>query len=387
MHHRGVLPAWQPNSTSASLSIVRRGYDRTQVEERLRVLATELEAAAVARSASLDDVRALSRQVDSSRSDAQVAREALTDTRAELDRTRAQVAELSIVPQAVDGMSERLQQMVRIAQDEVNDMRTRATTGAAHVLALAQAEADELRQRSETERRQFEAERQAAEEALRAQLEESRTRLDQLRNDSNGQKVRLDAEFADRRTRAEAELTAEIEARRSALLQDLAALEARQRQEADRVLDQAAQDARTRVAEATANTQRIRGEARDDVDAAHRALEELRSLQHQVAEQLTSVRALLDWTLPQLDTAGRSPASDGSRAKGTGPAGEQRVDPSGRVGTTASTTGPDADMPPDQTQVAVHPAPRARVGAAPVGMPPAAEACPAPPRRDAGVPD
>lgn len=288
--------------------VVRRGYDRAQVEERLGGLAAELDAAVAARHSAVDDLRTLSRQLEASRNDAQAARDATGEARAELDQLRIQVAELSTIPSTVDGMSERLQQMVRIAQDEVNDMRTRATTSAAHVLALAQAEADELRERSETERREFEAERHDAEESLRSQLEESRARLEQLRNDSDGQKARLDAELADRRARVEAEFGSEMDGRRSALLEDLGALEARQRQEAGRIVDMAAKEARTRVADATAEVQRVRAEAREDVSAAHRELEELRSLQHQVAEQLTSVRALLDWTLPQLGSATGRPA-------------------------------------------------------------------------------
>ena len=60
------------------------------------------------------------------------------------------------------------------------------------------------------------------------------------------------------------------------------------------------QDARTRLGEATQEAQRVRVEARSDVTVAQRELEELRGLQHQISEQLTSVRALLDWTLPQI---------------------------------------------------------------------------------------
>jgi cell division septum initiation protein DivIVA len=144
-------------------SVVRRGYDRTQVEERLNRLGAELDAAAAGRNAAVDDVRTLTRQRDASRNETQAARAANQEARTELERLRAQVAELSIIPHTVDGMSERLQQMVRIAQDEVNDMRSRATASAAQVLTMAQAEADELRERSNNERREFEAERRASE--------------------------------------------------------------------------------------------------------------------------------------------------------------------------------------------------------------------------------
>lgn len=281
-------------------SVARRGYDRVEVDERIASLTAELAAIAAARDAAVAEARTLTRHLEASRTETRTVRAASTETHAEIDALRAQVVELSTIPSSVDGMSARLQQMVRIAQDEVNDMRTRATTSASHVLTLAQAEADELREQSEAERIAFEAQRRSAEDSLRAQLEESRARLDQLRNDSEGQKARLEAELADHRVRVEAEFAAEMDGRRAALLEELAALEERQRAEADRAADAATHDARQRIGEATADAQRIRAEARQNVDDAHRELEGLRSLQHQVAEQLTSVRALLDWTLPQM---------------------------------------------------------------------------------------
>ncbi len=298
----------------ATFSVVRRGYDRAQVDERLSRLSAELDAAAAGRNAAVEDVRTLTRQRDASRNEAQAARAANNDARTELERLRQQVAELSVIPRTVDGMSERLQQMVRITQDEVNDMRTRATASAAQVLTLAQAEADELRERSVSERREFEEERRAAEESLRAQLDETQTRLDQLRHDSDGQMARLDAELADRRARAEQSLAAEIDEQRTSMQSELASLEAGHREEAARILEVANQDARTRLGEATQEAQRVRVEARSDVTVAQRELEELRGLQHQISEQLTSVRALLDWTLPQISGNARGSADFGSRS-------------------------------------------------------------------------
>lgn len=279
---------------SPTFSVARRGYDRGEVDGRLGGLLAELASVTAARDAAVADTRDLNRQLEASRGETQAVRAATGESRAQLDSLRAQVAELSTIPSTVDGMSQRLQQMVRVAQDEVNDMRTRATTSAAHVLELASAEADELRQRSESERREFESDRRTAEESLRAQLDESWAHLEQMRKDSEGQKAAL-----------ESELAAEMAARRTSLVDDLGALETRQRREADRIVDAASQDARQLVDEATAAAKRIRAEARADVDSAHRELEGLRGLQHQVAEQLTSIRALLDWTLPQMTGSAR----------------------------------------------------------------------------------
>lgn len=253
----------------------------------------------------------LSRQLDVSRSDAQAAAEAAARVRNERDGLRAQVADLSTIPHTVDGMSERLQQMVRIAQDEVNDMRSRATGNASHVLSLAQAEADELRERSANERREFEAERSQSQEALRAQLAESKERLDQLRKDSDGQKARFESELAERRAVAEEAMAGEMAEKRDALLRDLASHRSAQSAEAAHIVDAAAHEARSLVADAGTEARRLQTGARNEVAAAQQELDGLRTLQHQVSEQLNSVRALLDWTLPQILTNGtRRPATD-----------------------------------------------------------------------------
>ncbi len=288
-----------------AFAVVRRGFDRTQVEERLGNLTAELDIAAAERESATEKLRAATRQLDASRAETRAAAAAAADANHELARLRAKVSELSTVPNTVDGMSERLQQMVRIAQDEVNDMRSRATASAAQILTMAQAEADELRERSTNERQEFEAERKSAEESLRSQLEESRIRLDELRNDSEGQRARLDKEAANLRAQAERELAAELQQRRTALVDELATLEAKRLDEAGRVVQAANEEA-----------QRIRADAHTGVAAAQRELDELRTLQHQVSEQLTSVRALLDWTLPKIGTTSARPAGDGGMQAG-----------------------------------------------------------------------
>jgi cell division septum initiation protein DivIVA len=281
-------------------SAARRGYDRTQVDAQLDMLSTRLRRANSARDSAFAQVRALSRKLEAGIGDIQSARAVSKQHRAEAEALHGQVAALSTIPHTVDGMSERLQQMARIAQDEVNDMRRRATTSAAHVLTVAQAEADELRARSEAERHEFETEWQAAQDELRNQLEESRKRLEHLRNESDGQLARLDAELNSRTAATDQQLGVEMQERRSAMLAALAHHETVQREDAGRILASAAQQARAQLAEAGTESQRVRAEARHGVARAQWELDELSALQHQVSAQLTAVRALLDWTLPQM---------------------------------------------------------------------------------------
>ena len=285
-------------------TVVRRGFDRAQVEERLGRLLAERDAAHAARQSALADLERLSRELDVSRGEARAARTELAESRAHAERLSSQVAELSTIPSSVDGMSDRLQQMVRVAQDEVNDMRARATRGAAQILSMAQAEADELLDNSRQERRQFESEHHQAQDELRVRLEESRTRLAQMREEADGQRARLDAELADRRAREEQALASDIAERRDVLMTELGVQERRQRDEAQRIVDGASTQARAVVAEAAAEGERSRSQLRDQVTRAQDELDQLRALQHQVAEQLTGVRSLLDWTLPRVTSSG-----------------------------------------------------------------------------------
>ena len=73
---------------------------------------------------------------------------------------------------------------------------------------------------------------------------------------------------------------------------------------AKRIVDAASTQARAVLAEAAAEADRSRSSLRDQVTRAQDELEQLRALQHQVAEQLTGVRSLLDWTLPRVTAAG-----------------------------------------------------------------------------------
>ena len=288
--------------------VVRRGFDRAQVETRLGRLLAERDAAHAGRQSALADLERLSRELDVSRGEARAARTELAESRAEVERLAAQVAELSTIPSSVDGMSDRLQQMVRVAQDEVNDMRARATRGAAQILGMAQAEADELLESSRQQRREFEADQHKAQDELRTRLEESRTRLTQLREEADGQRARLDAELAERRTREEQALASDIAERRDLLMAELGTQEKRQRDEAQRIVDAASTQARAVLAEAAAEAERSRSSLRDQVTRAHEELDQLRALQHQIAEQLTGVRSLLDWTLPRVTAAAPAPA-------------------------------------------------------------------------------
>ena len=139
---------------NAGFEVVRRGYDQGQVDTHLRRLDAEIQILATDRDAALDQSAQLARELD--------------DARARAERLRVQVRSLVSPPQSVQGMSERMRSMLRLAEDEAGEMlkpaeqeaaqlRREAEDHVAQVLAAAREEAAALRAAS-----QAEAERSAA---------------------------------------------------------------------------------------------------------------------------------------------------------------------------------------------------------------------------------
>jgi len=89
----------------AGFEVVRRGYDQEQVEAHLRRLDAEMRILTTDRDAAVDQSAQLTRELD--------------DSRARAERLRAQVRTLVSPQQSVQGMSERMRSMLRVAGDVV----------------------------------------------------------------------------------------------------------------------------------------------------------------------------------------------------------------------------------------------------------------------------
>src|SRR5690606_41127303 len=61
--------------------------------------------------------------------------------RTEIDELREKVDRLSQPPTTMEGLSEPLQRMLRLAQDEASETKARAEAEAAHIRAKAEADA------------------------------------------------------------------------------------------------------------------------------------------------------------------------------------------------------------------------------------------------------
>ncbi|MER2092336.1 MAG: M protein, partial [Saccharopolyspora rectivirgula] len=99
----------------------KNGYDRAQVDEHLERLDAEIRLLTADRDAAVSQANDLSKQLEAARS--------------EIESLRGQVERLAKPPTTMEGLSERLQRMLRLAQDEANDIRARAEEDAAQTRA------------------------------------------------------------------------------------------------------------------------------------------------------------------------------------------------------------------------------------------------------------
>ena len=279
-----------PSLGSSQFDVVRRGYDRAQVEDTVDALQADLQILAADRDATTSQAEALARALDSARG--------------EIGELHDQLDRLSRAPISVKGMSERLQRMLRLAQDEAAEIRARAESVAAQTLARAEQESADLRDRHQrmiTEtairRRGMEAEHARIVEVARRQAEE-------LVRSAQDRATALESEGEQRRREVKEDFEITMEARRSGIVRELAELDVASRAEAQRCLAEAVEDARRRVTEATAEARQLLTDAEQRsiamVEDAHGKVEQLRTLHHMLAEQLLSVRSTLDDAFRQL---------------------------------------------------------------------------------------
>ena len=93
-------------------TVGRRGYDPHQVDAHLRRMDAEIRILVADRDAAVDQAAQLGRDLD--------------EARLRADRLRTQVRTMAARPSDVQGMSERMRTMLRLAEDEVADMLRRA---------------------------------------------------------------------------------------------------------------------------------------------------------------------------------------------------------------------------------------------------------------------
>src|SRR5689334_20846977 len=111
-------------------TVGRRGYDPHQVDAHLRRMDAEIRILVADRDAAVDQAAQLGRDLD--------------EARLRADRLRTQVRTMAARPSDVQGMSERMRTMLRLAEDEVADMLRRADEEVARRIGDTDANAERV---------------------------------------------------------------------------------------------------------------------------------------------------------------------------------------------------------------------------------------------------
>lgn len=247
----------------AGFDVVLRGYDKRQVDERMRILVSKLAAAENAlqeanqRTALLEDALGQLRSASGSESPGDV------------------------------NFGARVEKILKLAEDEAREVRSQAEAAAVVLMDQARSQAAEQRQRAEQEivAWRAEANRQAAEQENALQRRSAEL-------DSARQEIELESERSRARARAEADqIRATITAKADELVRAAAAeaddMGKTARTEADHLVSQAREEAERLVAVANeAARKRERSSAHE--------LHQLSRLREEINADLYRVKDALD---------------------------------------------------------------------------------------------
>ena len=303
----------------AGFAVVRRGYDQEQVEAHLRRLDAETRILSTDRDAAVDQATQLTRELD--------------DSRARAERLRAQVRTLVSPQQSVQGMSERMRSMLRMAEDEVAEMLQRADAEvakrlhdaeqlAATLVEGARSEADSLRMQSKADaeaaeeqnarrRAELEAEESAHRERITTSRETSEREITEARARLAADQEEIAAAIAAADAAAErrrSDVWTDSEAQRKQVEADFRVAMDQRRKEALTALtaEQLATRAATEEMRERIEADRLRMIESAHVEAAHivadaeAAVVRLRAQRQRMVQQLMASRADLDALVASL---------------------------------------------------------------------------------------
>ncbi|MGH3878179.1 MAG: chromosome segregation protein [Actinophytocola sp.] len=293
----------------AGFDISKRGYNRVQVEEHLEQLDGQLKLLAADRNAAAAQAGELTAQLE-------VARTTIDDMRGQIDR-------LSMPPTTMEGLSERLQRMLRLAQEEREEVNAKAKAEADVIKAEAQAEAARMSERYQKQLVELDERREAMEAEHRGVLEKARADAAEITSAAEAERTKLDADAEQRRNTVEEDFEIAMASRRTKSMRALAEQEATSKSEAERRVREATEESNRRrhdaITESTARLQEARDEShrlvREATEEANRRINHaaervnaLRQLRTRVAEQLASARDLVADAHESLELA--TPAFD-----------------------------------------------------------------------------
>ena len=291
-------------------TVGRRGYDPQQVDAHLRRMDAEIRILVADRDAAVDQSGQLARELD--------------EARLRADRLRTQVRTMAARPSDVQGMSERMRTMLRLAEDEVADMLRRADAevnrrlgeadaAAGEVMAAAQREAEQIRAaaRAQADETTAEAQRRLAEtdaacaaerQAAAHERDTSARAIAEVTQRAEQERARMWAESEARRALVEEDFRLAMDQRRAEAFAELQAERGRTAEWVQRSREETTRQCRAELAAAEETAQRI-------VAAAHQRVAELADVRGRIAAQLHGTQAQLGSALMALAPGNEPPAA------------------------------------------------------------------------------
>lgn len=245
--------------------VVRRGFDTTQVTAHLSRLDADMKILATDRAAAVEQANQLSRELDKTRGELEAAK-------AEVEQRRAELRTMGDPPDSLDRMSERMNVMRRLAAAEFGGMRStaaeQASTYVAETISSARGEAGQSDVLAGWRPPELDGD------------------LDRVRLEAAQERTRLDEAAIAARAAADEEFRTALVLRCREAMAQIAAIQLEGRRTAQRMLQDADQQAKALIADAQEKVRRARAEAQREVD-------DLNQLRARLAQQLDASRNLL----------------------------------------------------------------------------------------------
>ncbi len=260
-------------------SVVRKGYDHEEVTQHLSRLDAEMKILATDGAAAVAQANQLTMQLDATMKE-------LEASRAEVERLKADLRIMGGPADTVERMSERLQVLLRLSQDEFGEKRAEVSAqAAAHAAEIIAAVGDEdLARPLQTALDSQSAGYNWAEpDAMRE--------IERMRIAAAEERARLDEEAIVARGQAEEEFRRTLALRCREAMAQFAAMHSEAKRTAQAVLDEADERAKSMLSEA--------GQAVNHrVDEARREVGVLHTLRTRLTQQLDATRKLLNGAIP-----------------------------------------------------------------------------------------
>jgi DNA repair exonuclease SbcCD ATPase subunit len=245
--------------------VVRRGFDPTQVSAHLSRLDADMKILATDRAAAVEQASQLSRELDRARGELEAAK-------AEIEQLRAELRTMADPPDSLDRMAERLNVMRRLAAAEFGGVRSAAAEQASaytsEIISSVRSESGQTDMLAGWPPVDLDGD------------------VDRARLEAAQERTRLDEAAIAARAAADEEFRKTLVLRCREAMAQIAAMQLEGKRVAQRMLQDADEQAKAMIAEAQEKVRHARAEAQREVD-------DLNDLRSRLAQQLDASRNLL----------------------------------------------------------------------------------------------